>query len=143
VPERDDELGVLRAHHGGFDPRDLAGAGVRAVASGADLAAARRAVLGVQVADVVLGYMVDLCRATRAAPSVEIGASPRGATALLNTAKARAWLGGRGYVTPDDVKAVARPALRHRIRLRHEAELEGATPDSVLDALLATVPTPR
>jgi MoxR-like ATPase len=143
VPGRDDELGVLRAHHGGFDPRDLAGAGVRAVASGADLAAARRAVLGVQVADVVLGYMVDLCRATRTAPSVEIGASPRGATALLNTAKARAWLGGRGYVTPDDVKAVARPALRHRIRLRHEAELEGATPDSVLDALLATVPTPR
>jgi MoxR-like ATPase len=87
--------------------------------------------------------MVDLCRATRTAPSVEIGASPRGATALLNTAKARAWLGGRRYVTPDDVKAVARPALRHRIRLRHEAELEGATADSVLDALLATVPTPR
>ena len=143
VPGRDDELGVLRAHHGGFDPRDLAGAGVRAVAGAGDLAAARRAMLGVQVADVVLGYMVDLCRATRTAPSVEIGASPRGATALLNTAKARAWLGGRGYVTPDDVKAVARPALRHRIRLRHEAELEGATPDSVLDALLATVPTPR
>jgi len=97
----------------------------------------------VGVADVVLAYIVDLCRATRTAPSVELGASPRGATALLAAAKARAWLVGRDYITPDDVKAVARPALRHRIRLRHEAELEGATPDSVLDAILATVPTPR
>jgi MoxR-like ATPase len=87
--------------------------------------------------------MVDLCRATRAAPSIELGASPRGATALLAASKARAWLAGRAYATPDDVKSVARPALRHRIRLRHEAELEGATADSVLDAILATVPTPR
>jgi MoxR-like ATPase len=61
----------------------------------------------------------------------------------LNAAKAFAWLSGRGYVTPDDVKAVARPVLRHRVRLRHEAELEGVTADAVLDSLLATVPTPR
>jgi MoxR-like ATPase len=143
LPERDHELGVLRAHHGGFDPRDLAGAGVTAVASPADLATARRGMMRVGVADVVLGYMVDLCRATRTAPSIELGASPRGATALLNASKARAWLGVRDYVTPDDVKAVARSALRHRIRLRHEAELEGATADSVLEAILVTVPTPR
>jgi MoxR-like ATPase len=116
---------------------------VSAVAGAADLAAARQAVAGVRVADVVLAYMVDLCRATRTAPSVELGASPRGATALLNAAKARAWLAERDYVTPDDVKAVARAALRHRIRLRHEAEVEGATADSVLEALLATVPSPR
>jgi MoxR-like ATPase len=143
LPNRDEEYGVLRAHHGGFDPRDLAGAGVSSVAGAADLDAAREAVQGVGVADVVLGYMVDLCRATRAAPSIELGASPRGGTSLLAASKARAWLAGRAYVTPDDVKAVARPALRHRIRLRHEAELEGATADSVLDAILATVPTPR
>jgi MoxR-like ATPase len=143
LPNRDEELGVLRAHHNGFNPRDLTAAGIRPVATAADLAAARQATLRVQVADVVLAYIVDLCRATRTAPSLELGASPRGATGLLNAAKAFAWLSGRGYVTPDDVKAVARPALRHRVRLRHEAELEGVTADSVLDSLLATVPTPR
>jgi MoxR-like ATPase len=143
LPNRDEELGVLRAHHHGFDPRDLAGAGVRPVASAADLEAARRGALRVTVAEGVLGYVVDLCRATRTAPSLELGASPRGATAVLNAAKAYAWLSSRSYVTPDDVKAVARPALRHRVRLRHEAELEGSTADAVLEALLATVPTPR
>ncbi len=118
-------------------------AGVGPVAGAAELAAARLGAQRVQVADVVLAYVVDLCRATRTAPSLELGASPRGATALLNAAKALAWLSGRAYVTPDDVKAVARPALRHRVRLRHEAELEGVTADGVLDSLLATVPTPR
>lgn len=143
LPGRDEELGVLRAHHRGFDPRDLAAAGVTRVATAADLAAARAAVHEVQVADGVLAYMVDLCRATRTAPSLELGASPRGATGMLAAAKAFAWLSGRSYVTPDDVKAVARPVLRHRIRPRHEAELEGVTADAVLDSLLATVPTPR
>jgi MoxR-like ATPase len=143
LPSRDDEYGILRAHHQGFDPRDLAAAGVKPVATRDDLAAARRGARGVQVADVVLAYIVDLCRATRAAPSLELGASPRGATAVLYAAKANAWLAGRRYVTPDDVKTVARPALRHRIRVRHEAELEGSTPDGVLEAVLATVPAPR
>jgi len=143
LPNRDEELGVLRNHNNGFNPRDLGAAGLTPVATAADLAQARRGVLQVQVADVVLAYIVDLCRSTRSAPSLELGASPRGATGLLGAAKAFAWLSGRGYVTPDDVKAVARPALRHRVRLRHEAELEGVTADAVLDSLLATVPTPR
>jgi MoxR-like ATPase len=143
LPNRDEELGVLRAHHAGFDPRDLVAAGVRPVASAADLTAGRIAVLRVRVAEGVLGYIVDLCRATRVSPSLELGASPRGATALLATAKAWAWLVGRDYVTPDDVKALARPTLRHRIRLRPEAALEGVTADGVLDSVLATVPTPR
>ncbi|MCW6006989.1 MoxR family ATPase [Micromonospora sp. CPCC 205371] len=143
LPGRDEEIGVLRAHHNGFDPRDLKAAGVQRVASAADLAAGRAAVQRVGVADAVLGYVVDLCRATRTSPSLELGASPRGATALLGTAKAWAWLAGRDYVTPDDIKAVARATLRHRVRLRPEAELEGVTPDAVLDAVLATVPTPR
>ena len=143
LPSRDEELGVLRNHHNGFNPRDLGAAGLTAVANADDLAAARRGVLRVQVADVVLAYIVDLCRATRAAPSLELGASPRGATGLLGASKAFAWLSGRAYVTPDDVKAVARPVLRHRVRLRHEAELDGTTTDAVLDSLLATVPTPR
>jgi MoxR-like ATPase len=143
LPSRDEEMGVLRAHHAGFDPRDLPAAGVRQVATAADLAAGRAAVGRVAAVEAILGYVVDLCRATRVSPSLELGASPRGATALLATAKAWAWLAGRDYVTPDDVKAVARATLRHRVRLRPEAELEGVTAEAVLDAVLATVPTPR
>ncbi|RKN38108.1 AAA family ATPase [Micromonospora endolithica] len=143
MPTREEELGVLRAHHAGFDPRDLAAAGVRPVADAADLAAARDAVGRVYLAEPLLGYIVDLCRATRETPALELGASPRGATALLGTAKAWAWLAGRDHVLPDDVKAVARPTLRHRLRLRPEMELEGVTVDAVLDTVLATVPTPR
>jgi MoxR-like ATPase len=143
LPSRDEELGILRAHHNGFDPRDLATAGVRPVAGAADLAAGRAATQRVRVAEGVLTYIVDLCRATRTSPSLDLGASPRGATALLACAKAWAWLLGRDYLTPDDVKALARPTLRHRIRLRPEAQLEGVTADAVLDSVLATVPTPR
>ncbi|MFG2009808.1 AAA family ATPase [Micromonospora sp. NPDC048868] len=143
LPNRDEELGVLRAHHAGFDPRDLTAAGVRPVADAADLAAARAAVGRVHVAEPLFGYVVDLCRATRNTPALELGASPRGATALLNTAKAWAWLAGRDHVVPDDVKAVTRPTLRHRLRLRPEVELEGVGVDQVLDTVLATVPTPR
>jgi MoxR-like ATPase len=141
LPNRDEEMGVLRAHHAGFDPRDLSA--VRPVASAEDLAAGRASVQRVGVADAVMGYIVDLCRTTRVSPSLELGASPRGATALLHGAKAWAWLLGRDYVTPDDVKALARPTLRHRVRLRAEAQLEGVTADAVLDSVLATVPTPR
>ena len=90
-----------------------------------------------------MGYIVDLVRATRAAPSLALGVSPRGATALMATSRAWAWMSGRDYVTPDDVKALARPTLRHRIQLRPEAELEGTTVDGVLDSVLATVAVPR
>jgi MoxR-like ATPase len=141
LPGRDDEISVLTAHHEGFDPRDLSE--LRPVASAADLAAGRLQVAAVTVSPDVLGYIVDVCRATRSAPSLQLGASPRGATGLLATAKAWAWLSGRDYVTPDDVKALARPTLRHRIQLRPEAELEGATTDGVLDSVLASVPVPR
>ena len=96
-----------------------------------------------QAAPEVLGYVVDVARATRSSPSLSLGASPRGATALLATAKAWAWLSGRDYVTPDDVKALARPTLRHRIVVRPEAEMEGVTADGVLDSVLASVPVPR
>ena len=143
LPERHEELNVLRAHHEGFDPRDLKAAGVGPVAGAEDLAAGRAAVRRVGVTDPVLEYIVDLCRATRAAPSLELGASPRGATALLAVAKARAWLSGRDYVTPDDVKAFALPTLRHRVRLRPEAELDGLSTDSVLRTVLGAVPAPR
>jgi MoxR-like ATPase len=143
VPERDQEITVLRRHADGFDPRDLAAAGVTRVAGPTVLAAARDALKDVQVGPEVLGYVVDVCRATRTSPSLQLGVSPRGATALVATSRAWAWLSGRRYVTPDDVKALARPTLRHRIALRPEAELEGVTPDAVLETVLATVPVPR
>jgi MoxR-like ATPase len=143
VPGRDDEIGLLVRHAAGFDPRDLAAAGVRPVAGPADLGAARQAVQSVAVAPEVMAYIVDVCRATRRSASLRLGVSPRGATALLATSRAWAWLAGRPYVIPDDVKALARPTLRHRIQLRPEAELEGATPDGVLDGVLSAVPVPR
>jgi MoxR-like ATPase len=90
-----------------------------------------------------MAYVVDLARATRTSPSLSLGVSPRGSTALLATSRAWAWLSGRDYVTPDDVKALARPTLRHRLSLRPEAELEGVSVDSVLDSVLAAVPVPR
>ncbi|MEU7294192.1 AAA family ATPase [Streptomyces exfoliatus] len=143
LPSRADEIQVLSRHAEGFDPRDLKAAGVRPVAGPAQLAAARAAVAKVSVSAEIAGYVVDICRATRESPSLTLGVSPRGATALLSTARAWAWLTGRDYVTPDDVKALALPTLRHRIHLRPEAEMEGVTPDSVINSILAHVPVPR
>jgi MoxR-like ATPase len=143
LPDRADEVAVLQRHDAGFDPRDLAAAGVGPVAGAPELAAARSAASTVRVSPEVLGYVVDVCRATRVSPSLSLGVSPRGATALLATSKSWAWLSGRDYLTPDDVKALARPTLRHRVSVRPEAELEGVTADGVLDGVLASVPVPR
>jgi MoxR-like ATPase len=143
LPSRTEEVEVLGRHAAGFDPRDLDAAGVRPVAGPAELAAARQAVAQVQIHPEVLGYVVDICRASRESPSLRLGVSPRGATALMRAARAWAWLSGRTYVTPDDVKALALPALRHRVELRPEAELEGVSTDAVLNGILATVPVPR
>jgi MoxR-like ATPase len=140
-PSRDAEIELVTRHAAGFDPRDLSA--VRAVAGVADLAEARKAVSLVHVSPEVAGYIVDLCRTTRQSPSLRLGVSPRGATALLATSRTWAWFAGRGYVIPDDVKAVARPTLRHRLQLRPESELEGVTPEGVLDAVLSAVPVPR
>jgi MoxR-like ATPase len=143
LPARDDEIAILARHAAGFDPRKLSAAGIRPVAGAAELAAARAAALRVHAAPEIAGYIVDLCRATRQSPSLLLGVSPRGATALLATSRAWAWLSGRDYITPDDVKALARPTFRHRVQLRPEAELDGASPDGVLEAVLAAVPVPR
>jgi MoxR-like ATPase len=142
-PTFEQEQEMLLRHDRGLDPHDVIGSGVRPVATAADLDAARRQVVALRVEAPVLAYVVALVRATRDSPSVTLGVSPRGATALLHAAKAWAWLAGRDYVTPDEVKAVVKPALRHRILLRPELELEGATADGVLDGILASVPVPR
>ena len=116
---------------------------VTAVATPADLAAARREIDRITVEPAVLRYIVQLGRATRESPSLQLGVSPRGMTWLLHASKAWAWLSGRAFVTPDEVKAIAKPCLRHRVLVRPELELEGTAADTVIDGLLATVPTPR
>lgn len=143
LPSRDEEIEVIRRHSLGFDPQDLYAAGVRAVAGAEDLALARAAVSRVSVAAEVLAYVVDLARATRTAPSFQLGVSPRGATALIKCARAYAWLCGRDFVTPDDVKALALATLRHRVSLRPEAEMDGVAVDDILRSILASVPVPR
>ena len=143
IPERDAELEILHRHAEGFDPRDVAAAGVRPVAGPADIVAGHQEVGRVQVTPEVSGYIVDIARATRVSPSLSLGVSPRGATALLHSARAWAWLSGRDFVTPDDVKALAHATLVHRLGLRAEAELDGTDVRQVLSSALGSVPVPR
>ena len=142
-PTAEQEVEIIGRHHRGFDPHAVREAGVVNVAGAADLETARAHVGLIEVEAPVLDYIVALVRATRASPSVMLGVSPRGATALLHASKAWAFLAGRSFVGPDEVKAVAKPALRHRLQLRPEVELEGGTADGVLDSVLASVPAPR
>jgi MoxR-like ATPase len=142
-PTAEQEHEVLARHDRGLDPHDTASAGVTAVASAADLAAARAQIQDVRVDPAIIAYIVAITRATRSAPSVTLGVSPRGAAMVLHAAKAWAWLSARSFVTPDEVKAVVKPCLRHRIAIRPELELEGTTVDGVLDGVLASVPVPR
>jgi MoxR-like ATPase len=143
IPPRDDEIEVVQRHARGFDPRELGAAGIRSVASAADLAAGADAVKRVALSPEIAAYIVDIARATRISPSLALGVSPRGATALLATARAWAWMSGRAFVTPDDVKALAHATLAHRLSLRAEAELEGIDVGSVLASAIASVPVPR
>ena len=142
LPERDNEVEVLARHAAGFNPRDLAAAGVKPVLDAKQLAAAQAAVAKVGASADVLAYAVDLARATRQSPSVKLGVSPRGSTALLAAAKAWAWLNGFDAITPDHVQAMVLPVMRHRIQLRPEAELEGVSADTILRAILQQVQVP-
>lgn len=142
-PDIDSETRVLAGHHAGLDPHDPAAAGVRAVADGETIMAARSFVAAVHVEDVIMRYIVELCRATRMSPAVELGVSPRGAAMLLHASKAWAWLSGSHFVSPDDVKAVAKPTLRHRLIIRPEVEMEGTSGDVILDTVMSTVQAPR
>jgi MoxR-like ATPase len=96
----------------------------------------------VTVSPEVAGYVVDIARATRVSPSLSLGVSPRGATALMRTSRAWAWLQGRTFVTPDDVKAIAPDVLRHRVLTSFEADAEEVTSDDVVARVLAAIETP-
>jgi len=142
LPERTDEVEVLTRHAAGFNPRDLVAAGVAPVLDADTIAQAQKAVAAVGASADVIGYAVDLARATRQSPSVKLGVSPRGSTALLAAAKAWAWLQGFDAITPDHVQAMVLPVLRHRIQLRPEAELEGVSADAILRSILQQVQVP-
>ena len=105
--------------------------------------ALQRFVASLTVDERVSDYAVRIARATRNWPGITAGASPRGGISLVRAARGRALLAGRDFVTPDDVKAVALPALRHRVTLAQELEIEGQNADGVLKTLLNKVEAPR
>ncbi|MEO6944572.1 MAG: MoxR family ATPase [Lacisediminihabitans sp.] len=142
IPERGDEIEVLTRSAAGFNPRDLGAAGVTPVLDAAGIAAAQAEVARVVASPDVLAYVVDLARATRQSPSVGLGVSPRGSTALLSATKAWAWLTGFDAITPDHVQEMVLPVWRHRIQLRPEAELEGVSADTILRSILQQVQVP-
>jgi MoxR-like ATPase len=142
-PDRDEEVDVLRRHRDGFSPDRLDDLGIETVLAGETLERCRREIAEARVEDTVLGYVADLAAATRSSREILLGASPRASVGILLGARTSAVLDGRDFVTPDDVKGIALPALRHRVVLRPEAEMEGFSPDEVIRRVLETVPVPR
>jgi MoxR-like ATPase len=140
-PSAEHEAAMLRLAHHGVAPATLDD--VRTVSSTDELHELRTQVDATTVSDEVVGYVVALVRRTRELPSVALGASPRAAVHLLAAAKAAARLAGRGFVTPDDVVAVAPAVLRHRLQLRPEAELERYSSDDAIRTAIGSVPIPR
>jgi MoxR-like ATPase len=140
-PDEREELAMLRLARQGLASITLEDVGP--VVGDGDLARVRESVDSTAVDDEVLAYVGAVVRETRKLPSVELGASPRAAVHLLAAAKAAARLAGRDFTTPDDVAAMARPVLAHRLVLSPEAELDRQTPEGALDAALAAVPVPR
>ena len=137
-PTRDEEWEVLQRRMERRQEEQT----VRQVTDAPTLLAMQRAVESVTVDDSITRYCVDLAIATRRHPHVLIGASPRGALALMLTGRAHAVIAHRDYVTPEDVKAVARAVLSHRVTVRPELWMSSATGATVVDEVLASVPTP-
>ncbi|HWI23691.1 MAG TPA: MoxR family ATPase, partial [Lysobacter sp.] len=113
------------------------------VVAAQDIVAMQLGTAAVRVDAAVVDYAVRIAAATRKWPGIALGAGPRGSIALVRAARAQAVLAGRDFVTPDDVREIAKPALRHRIALAPELQIEGQAADDVLHALLAKVEAPR
>jgi MoxR-like ATPase len=142
-PSPEAELDMLKLHHAGLDPHRVNGALLGTVTSLEEVNQCNGEIGQVKVEDKVMSYILDIAASTRRSPQITLGASPRAAVALLGCAKAAAALRGRDFCTPDDVKSVAMPVLRHRLILRPEAELEGLTADRYLESQLSALPVPR
>jgi MoxR-like ATPase len=137
-PSREDEREMLTTR-GERKQDDVA---LDAIVDAPTLVAMQRAIEDVHIDDSVAGYIVDLVAATRESARIQIGASPRGSLALYKLSRCRATFEGRDYVIPDDVKAVAVPALAHRIMLRPELWVQRILPEQVVADILETVATP-
>ena len=142
-PSSEEEVQVVANWNAGFNARRLEDLKIQPIADPAEVLNCRSEVRRVTVEDGVQRYIVAIIRGTRTAVNVSWGASPRAAVALLLCSKALAAIRGRSFVTPDDVKEIAKPVLRHRIVLRSEAEIEGTSPDQVLDEVITSVDVPR
>lgn len=136
-PTLDDELEVLDVHGSGDRLAEL-----QPVADAQEVAAMAQVAKGLHVADALRRYIVELVRATRTHPAVELGASPRASLALLRTARAMAATVGRDYVVPDDVKALVAPVLSHRLILAPHLHADGGGSSDVLDEVVSSVPIP-
>ena len=137
-PDEAAERAIARRHQTAAEPLDA----VERVIDGPRLLDLRDRVRSVHVADEVEAYAVALVRATRSHPDLQLGASPRATVALYRAAQASALLDGRRFVLPDDVQAIARPVLGHRLVVDLDQSLRGASVDAALSAILATVPVP-
>ena len=141
-PPKAVEVGLLEAYARGFDAADLTAAQVSAKVSAEELLELRRLARTVRVAPELLDYVAEVVGRTRHHPAVALGASPRASIALLLASQVVAASEGRDYVVPDDIKELTAPVLRHRFLLQPDAELDGLTPDSVIDHLVQDVPVP-
>jgi MoxR-like ATPase len=142
-PDSAAEKQMLLNAQAGFRAKRLDLARLKPLATVEQIINARKGVQAVEAEDKLLDYVLALVQRTRQHPDLALGASPRAAVAWLQTSKAHAWLAGRNYATPDDVKAIAPPLLRHRLILKPEAQLDGLMIDAVIASLLKQVPVPR
>ena len=142
-PERHDELAVLKRHHEGFRPQELGEAGIQTISSAEELVSLQHEVRATRVEEKVFDYIGAIVTATRNAPDLLVGGSPRAGLALLDGSKALAQIRGRDFVIPDDVKTLALPVLRHRVILRPEAEIEGLRVDEALRTIVDAQDVPR
>jgi len=140
-PPRDIEREIVRNHARGFDPSDLSS--VMPVVKTETLLEMQKCAQSVRIDDAVIAYIVDLVRQTREDRSLELGASPRASIALLRAAQVIAASQARDFVTPDDVKPMALPVLRHRVMLHPDAQLQGITADERIAELVKAVPAPQ
>ncbi len=143
VPGGSAEAEMLRRFDRGFDPHDLQAAGIGPVVTQASVDTARAEIAGVTVSDAIVAYIGQIVAMTRTSPDLVLGASPRGAIALLQGGKAMAALRGRDYVAPEDVKDICVPALRHRLIRRPEAEIQGVGEVAAVERAVNRVPVPR
>jgi len=142
-PERDDEIRIVQQHGTRNGTPDLKALGLKPVVTKKSIAAASQVVSNIRLTDEVTHYVVDLVRGTRDNPLFETGASPRAAAMIASASRAYAALQGRDYVIPDDVKAIALPALRHRAILSPAAEIEGRSADEVITGIIEQTQAPR